>query len=348
MSNQDTPSQGGLADAQIDYDHLEDLVQTAQDRLTDLRNVLDGHGDAIDAIQKSLEAVEDRVDEAQDEDDPDRLGNVPAFIQDAQNTVNHLEDQVGFSSETIVEAMDELEDAIEAVEDAVDHALAGGDQVVVNVSGETFVAEDCEMGPVEILQEAGFPMNAYLLYYGANADEDRQEHIEKRTTVDVCENRQFSAIPDEIGYGGATVNESDEELPTGVAAEVEDLREDYEVDVVTNTGDNHVHVIIRDYPIPSDGYNVDEADVMIRVPPGYPVQAPDWVYVEEGFRTANGELPKKAQTPETNPRNDAVKEGWVALSWHINKLPSVTWTPYKNDLRWYLTTIVDGRLRRGD
>lgn len=348
MSKQDTPSQGGPTDAQLDYDQLEDLVQTSQDRLADLEDALDGHGDATDAIRESLEVVEDRVDEAQDEEDPDRLGNVPAFVQDAQNTVNHLEDQVGFSSETIVEAMDDLEDAIEAVEDAVDHALAGGEQVVVNVSGETFVAEDCKMGPVEILQEAGFPMDAYLLYYGANADEDRQEHIEKGTTVDVCENRQFSAIPDEIGYGGASVDENDEALSAGIAAEVKELREDYEVDVVTDTGDNHVHVIIRDYPVPSGGYNMSEADVMIRVPPGYPAQAPDWVYVEEDFRTADGDLPKKAQTPETNPGNDAVKEGWIALSWHINNLPGVTWTPYKNDLEWYLTTIVDGRLRRGD
>lgn len=348
MSEQETPSEDGPTDVQPDYDRLEELVQTAQDELEDLEEVLNGHRNATDAIRDSLEAVEDRVDESQDESDPDRLANTSAFIQDAQNTLNHLEDQVGFSSETIVKAMDDLEDAIEAVEDAIDHALVGGDQVVVNVSGKTFVPEDCEMGPVEVLQAAGFPIDAYLLYYGANADEDRREPIEKGTIVNVCENRQFSAIPDEIGYGGATAKDTSGDLPAGLTAEIETLREDYVVDVVTETGDDYTHVIIRDYPIPSDGYNRNEADVMIRVPAEYPAQAPDWVYVEEEFRLANDDLPKNGRTPETHPNADPVLDGWVSLSWHINKLPSVTWTPYRTDLQWYLTTIVDGRLQRGD
>lgn len=329
MTEPDSPPEGGTPDATPDYNHIEDLVQDAQDRLADLEGVLDGHRDAIDAIRDALEKVEDRVDDAQDHDDRDRLGNAPAFIQDAQNTVNHLEDQVGFDSATLAEAMDDLEDAIEHIEDAVDDILEGTEQVVVNVSGETFVAEECEMGPVEILQEAGFVMDSYLLYFGADADEDRQDHIEKGTTVDVCEHRQFSAIPDEIGYGGATA----EGLPAGLKTEIDDLREDYDVDVETDTGDDHIHVIVRDYPVPSDEYNMTHADVMIRVPPAYPVQAPDWVYVEEDFRTADGELPRKAQTTDTNPNNDAVKDGWVALSWHINKLDGVTWKPYRTDLR---------------
>ncbi|WP_169302448.1 E2/UBC family protein [Halorientalis salina] len=335
---------------QPDYNHLEKLVQVTQDALVEAETIINGHRDAVDAIDDGLEQAEDLIDDAQDNDHPELLDEVSAYVDDVQGTIRHLEDRVDYETDTeeTVERMNALDNAVEDLEDALEDNHQG--KLVVNVSEKMFFPDEFVMEPSKILEAAGFARDEYLLYAGADADED-DPHIEKGTNVDLRDQNVFSAIPDEVGYGGTSTNtpeDDDADLPTGIQKEVEDLREDYKVDVDTEAEDSFTHVIVRDYPVPVDTYNRDTTDVMIRVPQNYPEQAPDWVYVEEEFRLKNGELPRKAQTMDTNPRNGAVVPGWVALSWHLSKMDTVTWTPYQNNLRWYLDTIVRGRLSQGD
>jgi archaellum component FlaC len=331
---------------QPDYDGLEDLIQAAQDALDDVRDIIDGQNNAVGAIRNSLEEVEDIIDDAQDEERPELLDEASAYVDDLQSTIRHLEDQVDYESDTerTVDRMNALDNRVEDLEDALEGSYG---QIVVHVGSETFVPDEYIMIPREILREVDKDPNDYLLYYGPDADEGDDE-ITRRTEIDLREHNVFSLIPDEVGYGASSDTPEDgADLPAGLAAEIKNLREDYEVDVDTAAEPNFTHVIVRDFPVPSDAYNRDEADVMIRVPSAYPEQAPDWVYVEEGFRLENGDLPKKARTPETN-NGSAVIEGWVSFSWHINNLQSENWIPYESDLRYYLESIIQGRLAQGD
>ena len=331
---------------QPNYNGLEDLIQAAQDALDDARDIIDSQHDAVDAISNSLEEVEDTIDDAQDEDRPELLDEASAYVDDAQSTIRHLEDQVDYESDTerTVDRMNALDNCVEDVEDALEGSYG---QIVVRVGSETFVPDEYFMIPREILREVNKDPNDYLLYHGPDANEADDE-IPRGTEIDPREHNIFSLIPDEVGYGASPDTPEDGAgLPVGLAAEVEDLRKDYDVDVDTKAEPNFTHVIVRDFSVPSCAYNRDEADVMIRVPPAYPEQAPDWVYVEEGFRLENGNLPKKADTPETN-NNSAVIEGWVSFSWHINNLQSEEWIPYESNLRYYLESIIQGRLTQGD
>jgi hypothetical protein len=333
---------------QPNYDGLEVLVQEAQDALEPVKKVTNGHRAALESIEDGLEHIEDVVDDAQDTENRDLLDEADAYVDDVQTTIRHLEDRVDYDTNTqeTVDAMNGLDNAVEALEDALEDEQDG--DLVVQVSHETFVPDEFVMTPSEILEAAGFDKADYLLYHGADADEE-EPHIEKGTQVDLREHHIFSAIPDETGYGGATSDDSEGGgLPTGLAAEVEELRKDYDVDVDSDAEAGFYHVIVRDYPVPVAAYNKESTDTLIRVPENYPEQAPDWVYVDEDFRVAGGDLPRKAQTPKTNPNNTPVLDDWVSLSWHISNLPSVTWQPYQHDLRWYLETIVRGRLEQGD
>lgn len=357
----DDKSDNDAADESTDnrpnYNGLEDLVQQAQDALDNVDDLVSGHDDAIDTVDEALEETEDVVDEAQDTDNPDLLSEADAYIDDAQATIRHLEDAVDYTTDTeaLTSAMNGLDNAVEDVEDALERERDS--QLLVEVNQRTFVPEEFVMEPSEILQTAGFDQADYLLYHGPDAEED-DPHIEKDTEVDLRDHHVFTAIPDETGYGGATSGDQDDgdqdddlaELSTGLAHEVRDLRDDYDVDVIVNPEDDesYTYIIIRDIDIPSDGFNNDTTDTLIRVPDNYPNQAPDWVYVDEDLRLADGSMPKKGNLHENHRSQQSILEGWLSLSWHISKLDGVEWVPYQTDLRWYLDTIVRGRLRTGE
>lgn len=129
-----------------------------------------------------------------------------------------------------------------------------------------------------------------------------------------------------------------------VEQEVEDLRSDYTVDVEEDADQNpekFTHVIVRDWPIPSDEYNKDMTDVMIRVPDGYPNKPPDWIHVDEDLTLSNGEQLRNAK-PNRIPN-------WLSLSYHPKQVKDdFEWQPYEHDLRWYLEVIVAMRFRQED
>ncbi|MCS7208735.1 MAG: hypothetical protein NZ874_04105 [Fimbriimonadales bacterium] len=89
-------------------------------------------------------------------------------------------------------------------------------------------------------------------------------------------------------------------------------------------------VVIKDFPLPK-GYNYQQTDVLILLPPNYPQTPPDWFYVDDNLRLANGHKPNHVFYGETphdpnrrDPRADAppAMKGWTACCLHIR-----SWKP---------------------
>lgn len=309
--------------------HLEN-IQHAQDTYRELEGRLeDVDEETADTVRRRLEDAEDEFDDAPEEDGT--LQRVRELIQSAQDAVNELQ---ASASGDLRDELETLEDQIETIEDEVVDDLLDEDEdedvegYEVTVSGETKVLDQRTISPIDLLREFEYDPNQYVLY-PPNDD----ERIAKSAELDLAEQNEFDAIPADTAYGSTQL---DEVLESHIGG----LREDHEVDVDTEAEAQFTHVIIRDYPIPSEAYNKETTDVMIRVHQNYPQKAPDWVYVDEDLQLANGGKLQKAKTNQVR--------GWLALSWHINKLDGVQWKPYETDLRWYLDTIVSGRLRQSN
>lgn len=315
---------------------LEEATQHAQDRyrgLSDQLETLDE--ETADNLRSALEAVEDAVDEAaEDEARYDALDRAAGYIQSAQDDVDTLQD-VADSDASYADELEALKASIEEVEDGLHEALEETDDddretdgYEVTVSGETKELDQQRIEPIELLRTFDYDPNQYVLY-----PPDEDERVPKDSEIDLAEENVFDAIPVDTAYGSTHLDDV-------LAADIEVLRDNYDVDVDNEVESQFTHVVVRDYPIPSDAYNRQITDVMIRVHENYPQKAPDWVYVDDDLQLEGGGQLRKS-------RDDRVR-GWLALSWHINNLDGIEWEPYETDLKWHLENVVNGRLRQGD
>lgn len=317
---------------------LEETIQHAQDRYRGLSDQLEGlDEETADELRTALEATEDAIDQAEDTDEDearrDALNRAADSIQSAQDDVDALQDAAGFDVSYAAE-LEALEEATEDVEDGLRDALDDADDdeetddYEVTVSGETKVLDQQRIKPIELLRTFDYDPNQYVLY-----PPDEDERVPKDSEIDLAEENVFDAIPVDTAYGST-------QLDDVISVDIEILREKHDVDIDTDAESQFTHVIVRDYAIPSDAYNKQTTDVMIRVHENYPQKAPDWVYVDKNLQLEGGGQLRKS-------RDDQVR-GWLALSWHINRLDGIEWEPYETDLEWYLETVVKGRLRQGD
>jgi hypothetical protein len=320
--------------------NLEEATQHAQDRFRGLSEQLESiDEDRADGLRAALEATEDAIDQADDatgaDERFDALHRAAEYVQSAQDDLDALQQATG-SDVSFGDELEALEDAVEDIEDSLSEQLDSDDRderdeldgYEVTVSSETKILDQRLIEPIELLRAFDYDPNQYVLY-----PPDEDERVPKESEIDLAEDHVFDAIPVDTAYGSAQLDEV-------LATDIEVLREDYEVDVDTEAESKFVHVIVRDYPIPSSAYNKRSTDTMIRVHENYPQKAPDWVYVDEDLHLEGGGQLRKS-------RDDQVR-GWLALSWHINNLDGVEWEPFETDLKWYLETIVSSRLRQGD
>lgn len=319
----------------------EEAIQHAQDRFRGLSDPLESlDEETAEDLRTALEAAEDAIDDADDAGDDeachDALDRAADYVQSAQDDIDRLQEAAGFEV-SYAEELEALEEAIEEVEDGLHEALEDKDEAEdgddtdgyqVSVSGESKVLDQQLIEPIELLRTFDYDPNQYVLY-----PPDEDERVPKDSEIDLLEDNVFDAIPVDTAYGST-------QLDDVIEADIKTLREDYDVDVDTEAESQFIHVIIRDHQIPSDAYNKQTTDVMIRVHENYPQKAPDWVYVDEDLQLEGGGELRKS-------RDDQVR-GWLALSWHINKLDGVEWEPFETDLKWYLEKVVNGRLRQGD
>lgn len=325
----------------------DETIQRAQTELQSLEDALETPSPLQESVEDQLEEVEDAVDEFEDTGNPDTLERATTSIQAAQDTFDELQDEIGYDDPSLVELVENVDDALEDVEDALDTIEDNGDlpELVVEVNEEEKEPPERYMTPLEIVRFFDYDPDNVVLYKARDIEEDGSreddQYLPRDEDIDLRELNRFACLPSETPYGAATDDDPVNDLENeALVTDINRLREEYEVDIEDDPNGNFTQVIVREWPIPSDAYSKDRTDVMIRVPNGYPQQHPDWVYVDKDLRLQNGGWPRK--------HNKDRVPGWLALSWHVNKLNEVSWVPYETDLKWYLDTFCDHRLRQGE
>jgi hypothetical protein len=75
-------------------------------------------------------------------------------------------------------------------------------------------------------------------------------------------------------------------------------------------------VIIKDFPLPA-GYNYETTDILVLLPPNYPQTPPDWFYVDDNLRLADGRRPSHVfygQTTHDPNARSANRDGGCAAA----------------------------------
>ncbi len=111
-------------------------------------------------------------------------------------------------------------------------------------------------------------------------------------------------------------------------------------------------VIVKDFPLP-EGYNYETTDILILLPSNYPQTPPDWFYVDDNLRLANGQRPSHVfyQNTEHDPNaRRAASEppqmkGWTGCCLHIR-----SWQPAANPVEGHsllsVCELIRGALER--
>ncbi|MGQ9656729.1 MAG: E2/UBC family protein [Fimbriimonadales bacterium] len=113
-------------------------------------------------------------------------------------------------------------------------------------------------------------------------------------------------------------------------------------------------VIIRDFPLPR-GYNYPTTDILILLPSNYPQTPPDWFYVDNNLRLADGRRPshvfyETTHDPNVRRAHQAIDEppqmkGWTGCCLHIR-----SWKPAANPLDGHsllsVCALIEGALKR--
>jgi hypothetical protein len=99
-------------------------------------------------------------------------------------------------------------------------------------------------------------------------------------------------------------------------------------------------LMIRQFPLPP-GWNRPVTELLILIPPGYPLCPPDNFFVREGLRTVSGALPNGYFEGQA-----VLGPGWGQFSFHVQEWrPGTGETAGDNILTFLLG--VEQRLREG-
>ena len=120
--------------------------------------------------------------------------------------------------------------------------------------------------------------------------------------------------------------------------EIKLLREKYgELEV----GSQLEWIVFKEIRLP-EGWNRDATEVLVFVPPGYPVTPPDNFYVPTGFRLASNAMPQSYSDSKQH-----LGRQWGTFSVHIQK---ESWSPKPDilngdNLMTYMLVVVEKRLK---
>ena len=103
-------------------------------------------------------------------------------------------------------------------------------------------------------------------------------------------------------------------------------------------------IVVKNVQLP-DGWNRDQTDILIKIPPGYPTTQPDNFFVDSTLRLSNDQKPNRAPQEESIGSRD-----WLMFSFHLDG--SGEWQPEAeiengHNLLTYLEGI-KGRLAEPD
>lgn len=120
-------------------------------------------------------------------------------------------------------------------------------------------------------------------------------------------------------------------LPPKLEAELQYLRQTYELEIVEEPA--MVNVMLKSFPL-GDGFNVQNSDLLIRVPRTYPDANPDMFWVDKGVVLSDGRVPQAAELIEVH-----LGRPWRRFSWHRRP-----WNPNVDNMHGYIE-FVRRRLR---
>lgn len=111
--------------------------------------------------------------------------------------------------------------------------------------------------------------------------------------------------------------------------EISFLKEKGFVWTANKEGNGFIHVVLKDFPFP--GFVPDRADVLIRLPPGYPLAKPDMFYNYPHVKRPNGTIP-----PATEH-----KEAYNGITWQrwSRHMAGDLWRPGVDGLKTYVMVI---------
>ncbi|MGJ5814464.1 E2/UBC family protein [Paludibaculum fermentans] len=110
----------------------------------------------------------------------------------------------------------------------------------------------------------------------------------------------------------------------------------YEYDVSQTNG--LVHVIIKNFNLPPI-YTPNVTDLLLRLPPNFPLAKPDMFWTFPHVRLANGAFPNRADQFDVSYQD----RQWQRWSRHFE---GNSWRPGSDNLRSFLATI-RGELEKG-
>jgi hypothetical protein len=98
-----------------------------------------------------------------------------------------------------------------------------------------------------------------------------------------------------------------------------------------------VCVVLKDWPLPS-GYQTEKADLLLRLPPGFPDVQPDMWWMDPPVERAPGSYPEAA-----NQFESYLGRTWQRFSRHLN---AGSWQPGRDSLATYVA-LIRADLKRG-
>lgn len=91
-----------------------------------------------------------------------------------------------------------------------------------------------------------------------------------------------------------------------------------------------LHVVINNFQFPSQHYSPDKADLLIKIPPGYPNTPLDMFWTNPEVKLVNGQVPQK-----TESREEHHGKTWQRWSRHY----VTPWRPGIDSLRSFVQSI---------
>lgn len=144
------------------------------------------------------------------------------------------------------------------------------------------------------------------------------EKVELNTVIDRTHDHHpihLRCVPKDRNVGSGLANDR-------LSADVAELRGmGYKVDV--HDKGNLAYAVFEDLELPKGVFNHDATEMLVLVPPPYPMGAMDMFYTRPDLKLAKGAIPKQAESVEQH-----LDRQWRRFSWHYNR----PWNPAVDDL----------------
>ena len=101
-----------------------------------------------------------------------------------------------------------------------------------------------------------------------------------------------------------------------------------------------IYILFKDFPLPTEVYNMEKTDLLIFTTPHYPNAGFDMFWTDETLTLKNGGIPKQAETIEIH-----LGKRWRRFSYHPYNIKP--WNPSEDNVVRFVE-YVQQRLRNGD